>query len=120
MSSTTSGLARIDLPPTIRRLLGRVRTRLRRDALLAGVLWIACASAVLFWGTLGIDAGWFQLQRLELPVGLRSIFLVLLIPVVLVLLTRRVLRPMLRSIRDQDVALLLERRFPQFQDRLVT
>ena len=38
MSSVTSGLVRIELPPTIRSLLGRVRARLRRDALLAGML----------------------------------------------------------------------------------
>ena len=120
MSSTTPAVARIDLPPAIRGLLARVRSRLRRDALLAGILSVACGFAALFWGTLGVDLGWFQLQRLELPVELRSLFLVLLVPVLLVLISRRVLRPLLRSIGDRDVALLLERRFPQFQDRLVT
>lgn len=120
MSVSTSGPARIDLPPTIRGLLGRVRSRLRRDALLAGISTVACGFALLFWGTLGLDTGWFQLQRMELPVGLRSMLLVLLIPVVLLLFARRILHPLLRSIGDHDVALLVERRFPQFQDRLVT
>jgi len=120
MSVSTSGHARIDLPPTIRGLLGRVRLRLRRDALLAGVSTVACGFALLVWGTLGLDTGWFQLQRMELPVGLRSMLLVLLIPAVLLLFARRVLYPLLRSIGDHDVALLVERRFPQFQDRLVT
>lgn len=120
MSVSTSSPARIELPPTIRGLLGRVRSRLRRDASLAGVLTAACGFALVFWATLGLDTGWFQLQRMELPVGLRFLLLGLLIPAVLLLLARRVLHPLLRSIGDHDVALLVERRFPQFQDRLVT
>jgi len=69
---------------------------------------------------MGLDSGWFLLQRLELPVGLRVILLAVMGSGSAWILSRRVVFPLVRRIRDCDVALLIERRFPQFQDRLVT
>lgn len=110
----------INLPKSVRGLLRRVRRRLRRDAMISGLLlFISCAAAV-FWCTTTLDAGWFELQKLELPVGLRAILLALLLPSGLLLLAARVLFPLVRRLRDTDLALLIERRFPQFQDRLIT
>lgn len=111
---------RVSLPPSIRQLLVAVRTRLRRDAALSGLLMLICCTTMVFWVTTGIDLGWFAIQRLELPVGLRAILLAVLLPSFLWMLIARVLHPLLRPIRDSDVALLIERRFPQFKDRLIT
>ncbi len=117
-SSNTA--ARITLPTSIRGLLRRVRLRLRRDSMVSGLLFVVCCAAVVFWTTTTLDAGWFQLQKLELPVGLRAILLAVLLPCGLLLLATRVIFPLIRRLRDSDIALLVERRFPQFQDRLIT
>ena len=88
--------------------------------MVSGLLFLGCCVAVVFWTTTTLDAGWFQLQKLELPVGLRAILLAVLLPCGLLLLARRVIFPLVRRLRDSDIALLVERRFPQFQDRLIT
>ncbi len=88
--------------------------------MVSGLLFVVCCAAVVFWTTTTLDAGWFQLQKLELPVGLRAILLAVLLPCGLLLLVTRVIYPMVRRLRDSDIALLVERRFPQFQDRLIT
>jgi len=111
---------RITLPTSIRSLLRQVRLRLRRDAMVSGLLFVVCCAAIVFWTTTTLDAGWFQLQKLELPVGLRAILLAVLLPCGLLLLVMRVMFPLIRRLRDSDLALLVERRFPQFQDRLIT
>ena len=108
------------LPPSVARLLQQVRLRIRRDSTADGLLLLASALAGTFWGTLLLDEAWFGLQKLELPVGLRALLLALLVPAALWMLLRRVCFPLLRKIRDLDVAQLLERHFPLFQDRLVT
>lgn len=120
MSATSPTSVRLALPPAIRGLLRQVRFRIRRDSLLSGVLFsLSCAIAV-FWGTLGLETGWFLLQYLELPPGLRVILLLVMVSGAVWLGVRRVIVPLVRRIRDADVALLIERRFPEFQDRLVT
>ncbi len=43
-----------------------------------------------------------------------------MLPGALWVIGSRIVMPLIRRVRDSDVALLLERRFPQFQDRLVT
>ncbi|MFN9721154.1 MAG: hypothetical protein ACK58L_20850 [Planctomycetota bacterium] len=120
MSAPSEPLFRMSLPPAVEGLLRRVRFRLRRDAVLAGVLFSTCLAAGVFWVTTTLDLGWFELQRLELPVGLRVLLLAIMVPVGLWVIGRQIFIPLIRRVRDSDVALLLERRFPQFQDRLVT
>ncbi|APZ96774.1 hypothetical protein [Fuerstiella marisgermanici] len=122
MSSTTVNPQRptVQLPDALRDLIAAMRSRLRRYSLISGTLAILTIGAIAFWLTSGIDAGWFALQRLELPGGLRWLLLVLMIAGGLWLLVQHLLRPLLRRTRDAELALLLERRFPQFQDRLIT
>lgn len=93
---------------------------MRRDAALTGICLVICACGAVFWSTTGLDQGWFLLQRLELPTPLRVVLLTVLLPLLLWLTVRRIAFPLVRRIADADVALLLERRFPQFQDRLLT
>ncbi len=88
--------------------------------MLSGLLFLFCCAMLVFWATTTLDIGWFQLQKLELPVGLRAILLAVLLPSGLLLLAARVVFPLFRRLRDSDIAMLLERRFPQFQDRLIT
>ena len=119
-SSSTPTLARIALSPSVRELLRKVRFRLRRDAVAGGMLAAICLCLLTFWVTTTLDVSWFRLQRLELPVGLRSILLAMLLPALIWFLAARVFFPLFRRVGDLDIALLLERKFPQFQDRLIT
>ncbi|MEZ6039030.1 MAG: hypothetical protein R3C20_00895 [Planctomycetaceae bacterium] len=117
---TSSPAIRISLSPTIRHLLKSVRQRIRRDSAIGGIMVTLVFLGGVFWTSLLLDEGWFALQKMELPVGLRAIALAVLLPVLIWILGSRVLFPLIRRIHDTDLALLLERRFPQFQDRLIT
>jgi len=120
MSASTQSVTRTVLSPSVKQLLRKVRLRLRRDATASGLLMAVCFAVAVFWVTTTLDVTWFRLQRLELPVGLRAVLLAVLLPTSLWLLISRILFPLFRRIGDLDLAILLERRFPQFQDRLIT
>jgi hypothetical protein len=113
-------IARTELPAELRTLIQTLRQRLRRYSVLSGLLGLIIAAALTFWATTGLDTGWFALQRLELPVGLRAALLAVMLVAALWLLFRSVILPLLKRVHDRDLALLLERRFPEFQDRLIT
>jgi len=117
---SNSAEVRIPLPGSVSALLDAVRDGVRRNASLMGLILLTLFGAVLFWLTSGLDLGWFALQKLELPVGLRAIILAIVVPGALWLLFSRVLFPWFRSIRQDDVAALIERRFPVFENRLMT
>ena len=87
---------------------------------MTGLLLSICFSVAVFWATTTLDVGWFRLQRLELPVGLRAILLAVILPTALWMFGSRIVFPLVRRVRDSDIALLLEKKFPQFQDRLIT
>ena len=111
---------RIGLTPSVRTLLGGVRRRIRQYSIATGLLFLVCVVGCVFWATIAVDTAWFALQKLELPVGLRAICLAILLPSLLWIIGSRLLFPLIRRLRDNDIALLLERKFPQFQDRLIT
>lgn len=87
---------------------------------LSGILILFSAAAATYWVTTLADSGWFALQRLELPVGLRVIVLGTIVIGGGRLLWQHFLKPVFRPTNDSELALLLERRFPEFQDRLIT
>ena len=110
----------VELPSAVRLLVAALRSKVRRYSVLSGLLYVMSVAITVFWLTAGIDAGWFALQKLELPVGLRSILLVAMLGGGVWLALRHFLLPLFSQIRDTDIALLLERHFPQFQDCLIT
>ncbi|MBL8820258.1 MAG: hypothetical protein JNL58_29815 [Planctomyces sp.] len=110
----------IELPPSVRRILDSLRARIRRNAVLTGVLLLICGLSLVFWATHAVDTAWFAVQRLELPPGLRAVFLAGLLPALLWLTGTRILFPMFRRLRNRELAVLIERRFPQFKDRLIS
>lgn len=120
MSTSASSPLTIDLPGTISALLGRVRSRVRWYTVISGLLVVATIAAAVFWLTLTIDTGWFALQKLELPVGLRAMLLCVMAVGLVSLLVMHVFAPVARRMNNADVAVLLERKFPEFKDRLLT
>ncbi len=109
-----------DLPREIRKLLAKLRRRIRGYVLAEGLAWLAIVACLLFWLSLTLDASYFHLTRLELPRGFRLTFDVLAACLLVGLFCQRVVLRQFRRLRDPSLALLLERRFPQLQDRLIT
>lgn len=120
MSQVGTNRNQISLPPSVQTLLRRVRRRLRRDASATGLLITTIFMICVFWGTTLLDLGWFQLQKFELPSGLRAVLLAGILPALLWLICTRVIFPIVRRVTDLDLALLVERNFPKFSDRLIT
>jgi hypothetical protein len=115
-----NSILQVQPPESVTRLIEAVQHGIRRNASLTGLLLTVLAGAIVFWLTTGLDSGWFALQKLELPVGLRAIMLATLLPAAVWLIASRVLYPWFRRIGTSDVAELLEQRFPAFQNRLMT
>jgi len=109
-----------DLPPEVDQALNRLRARIRRYVCLEGLALVAVLVGLLFWGSFLFDAAYFQLSRLELPRWLRATFLVgtlgLLAGATLLLILFRALT----AFRRRALALVLERRFPELGDGLIT
>lgn len=112
---TTSGDSyRPELAPSLVTLLASLRQRIRRYVWLEGTAAAVAWLGMVFWSTLGID--WF----FEPPVSARLAVLagatLVLVWIVFDLIVRRLVVPL----PDRSMALLLERTFPQFQERLLT
>lgn len=85
-----------------------------------GVAWVLVVIGVVFWITLGLNWGYFKLSRLELPRWFRIVLdmgaVLSIVGVLLALLAWR----LFRQLRTKALALVLERRFPTLDDRLIT
>jgi len=105
--------------PEVRSLLGRLRGRIRRYVLLESLALIVALLGLLFWVTFGLDWLYFQMSHLELPIWFRAAVLwgaLLGVP----LFALWLFVPLVRSFRSKALALVLEKRFPELDDRLIT
>lgn len=94
--------------------LADLRRRLRRVLLLDGV---ATLVVVLLGGlALAVALDWVW----TVPAAVRLVFLVALVGVVALAATRRLVRPLSRSMDDRALAGLAERRLPELDGRLLT
>lgn len=110
----------VQLPPEVSVVLAELKSRIRRYVLWEGLAIAVIIVGLFFWLSLGFDFAVFSIRRLEPPrwlrVGLDLGLLAGLTAVALSLIVFRVFR----SFRTKPLALLLERRFPELNDRLVT
>ena len=110
----------IQLPPEVEAILAELKSRIRRYVLLEGIALAIVAVGLFFWFSLGFDSAVFAVRRLEparwLRVGLDIAVFGTVTAVVLVLIVFRVFR----SFRTKSLALVLEKQFPELNDRLVT
>lgn len=109
-----------DLQPELQSVLAQLRSRIRRYVFLEGAALILAVLGGLFWLSLAVDHAWFQISRLELPRWFRASFDVVVVGFVAFLLLSWIGLRLLRSYRTKALALVLERRFPELDDRLVT
>jgi len=112
--ATTSIEDRPTLAPAVRSLLGSLRRRIRRYVWLEGlgcsVAWLGAA----FWASLVID--WF----FEPPAAVRSATLAAAVLGFLWIMVRLIGRRAFVRLSDGNMATLLERHFPLFDDGLLT
>lgn len=117
MSSQTNP---VPLPSEIREVLGALRRRIRvyvwLEGLAVALIWVG----LTFWAALALDYLPILVGASELPRAVRLGILAVIAVVLAVILYRWILRRVFATLRDRSLALLLERRFPQFKDSLVT
>lgn len=108
------------LPPEIAALLSRLRSRIRSYVLIEGVALLLVLAGAIFWGSFLFDWAWFQLVKLEPPRWLRAMVLVGTVCGLAATGLAAIVFRFLRSYRPRSLALVLERRFPLLDDRLIT
>lgn len=108
------------LPAEAIEVLNRLKSRIRLYVLFEGLALVLVLLGALFWGSFLVDWCYFQLSRLELPRWFRASVLVAGIGLLTFGLVAWVALRLLRSLRSKALALVLERRFPELDDRLIT
>ncbi len=112
-------ITRVQPPPNdadeaISALLARLRRRIRAYLWADGLAGVAIALVAGFWGSLAID------RLFELPRALRAALLVAMIVVLGAVVFRQLIQRLRVRLADRNMALVLERRFHQFHDGLLT
>jgi hypothetical protein len=102
------------IAPAIRNLLNALRGRIRRYVLLQGAAVSIAWLGLGFWISLLLD--W----SFEPPAAIRIAILALVLAGFLALWYRLVFRRVFARLSDGSMAMLLERRFPQFNESLLT
>lgn len=103
-----------EISPQIRDLLSALRRRIRRYVWLHGTAAVVAWLAAAFWVSLGVD--WF----FEPPPAARVMMLALVAAGALAVLWFAIFRRLLVPLGDSSMAMLLERRYPEFHESLLT
>jgi hypothetical protein len=98
----------------INKLLGRQRRRIRRRFLIHGLGWVLGVTTAL------AVAYYLTDRSLRLPGGVRILLSTAALAYVLYVFRRHLLYPLGRHITSTDVAVVLERRFPELHQKLVS
>lgn len=98
----------------------QLKQRVRRYILLEGLAIVVAVLGVGFWISFGADELHFSLRKLELPRWLRVGFTVLLVGTVATIFLTWVIGRLWHNFGRKLLALVVERRFPQLGDRLIT
>jgi hypothetical protein len=106
--------------PELSSLLESLRAKIRNYVLIEGSAIVLASLGVLFWLSFGIDHAWFWMSSLELPVWFRAGFDVAVVAAMTFLLMTWIGLRMARGFRARALALVLEKRFPELNDRLIT
>lgn len=106
--------------PEILAVLRRLRRRIQSYVLVEGTALVLIVLALFFWGSLAVDWMYFSVRHLELPVWFRQVVAVSAFCAFAVGATVLVLLRVLRPLGWKSLALVLERRYPKLDDRLIT
>ena len=108
------------VPPEIRDVLAGLRWRIRGYVWLQGLALAATWIGVTFWAALAIDYLPILVGADEMPRLARAVLLAAIAAVTLWILYRWVLRRTFVPLADRSLAILLERRYRDFHDSLIT
>ncbi|MDF1742170.1 MAG: hypothetical protein P1V19_00655 [Gimesia sp.] len=108
------------IPVELTDLLNRLRGKIRRYILLEGTAKLLAVIGLVFWFSFVVDWAYFQLSHLELPIWYRASFILIALTTILFLAGSFIIVRLLKKMRRKALALVLERRFPELNDRLAT
>jgi hypothetical protein len=108
------------LPPEARSVLDQLKSRIRSYVFWEGLALVVAVLGLLFWTTFAFDWAYFQLSHLELPRWFRTAVLLSGIALIAMGVFSWIGLRLFRGFRTKALAMVLERRFPELDDRLVT
>jgi len=108
------------IKPEIQQALAGLKRQIQRYVVLEGLALTAVVLGCLFWFSLAVDAAYFRLSRLDLPVWFRMLFQVTTVSLFAACCMSYIVLRLLKQLRSKALALVLERRFPELDDRLIT
>ncbi|QDV30716.1 hypothetical protein Spb1_26500 [Planctopirus ephydatiae] len=104
---------------TIRQILSQLRSSIRRYLFWQGFLGTLALVALWFWGSFLLDEFVFSLTRFEIPRWLRALLLVTALGGTALFALWKLGTAMARQLNERALAMVLERRFPQLDSRLI-
>ena len=119
-SKRTKRLKLKQLSPPIAAMLGRLRSRIRVFVFLEGLAIAVAWLLITFWASLAVDYLPVMFGFPELSQISRCVILVCVSLLIAWLLYRFVLRRVFVRLKNESLAILIERRYPQFNDSLLT
>ncbi len=108
------------LPPEARSILDQLKSRIRSYVFWEGLALVVAVLGIFFWATFAFDWAYFQLSHLELPRWFRAGMLLSGMAIVAMGAFSWIGLLLFRRFRTKALAMVLERRFPELDDRLVT
>src|ERR1700685_4645356 len=106
--------------PAITRVLSRLKRQIRGYVLFQGAALLLILAGSLFWLSLALDWACFRLTALELPLFFREAVGVVAVALFAAGVLFWIVLRWFAAFRPRNLALVLERRFPQLGTRLVT
>jgi len=110
----------VQLDPQLRALLASIRRQVRQYIVADSMLAVAALILVAFWIGLLVDFLPVRLGGTEMPRSARAVLLAAVGGAILVLLVKLLWGRLRRPLRDDSLALLVERHHPELRGRLVT
>ena len=111
---------KLTLPEQVDAILSKLRSAIRRYVLLRGLAVLLTTLVLVFWVTLFVDFLWFKSTKLELPQAARLAIIIAGLSLIVVVLFQTVIWQLLVQLKRRALALLLEKHFPELNDRLIT
>lgn len=108
------------LPDEANLALNELRSRIRSYVFWEGIASVTVIIGLIFWSTFLFDWLYFQFRYLELPKWFRATLLVAGIVLIAAGAFSWLVLRAYRGFRTKSLALVLERRFPELDDRLIT
>ncbi|GAB4161654.1 MAG: hypothetical protein Tsb009_38890 [Planctomycetaceae bacterium] len=106
--------------PEVQDVLGNLKGKIRWYVCVEGLALVLVVLELLFWISYSIDWLWFLITKFELAEWFRMGFNLFALGILMTAITYWIGLRLFRRMQNKPLALVLERRFPGLNDRLVT